>query len=107
MGGSIIISKKVLLPLSTFGLYYLVERIRKEFDADDELFRTEIYETLDEQGMNFIVLDKQGKSGFNAFVKAARRARDKARDEDSFSSYGQLWKPLFDLLEVDPRYEEQ
>ncbi|NTG50763.1 hypothetical protein G6M04_25570 [Agrobacterium rhizogenes] len=103
MAGPIFISEKVLIPLSTFGLYYLIERIRQEFDDEDEIFKREIYETLDEQGMSFIVLSEQDKRGFNAFVKAARRACKKARQEEAFSTYGRLWEPLFNLLEADPR----
>ncbi|ACI58941.1 hypothetical protein GGI64_005498 [Rhizobium leguminosarum] len=105
MAGSILISDKVGIPLNSFGMYYLIERIRNEFHVEDEIFKREIYETLDDQGMPFIVLNRQGKLGFNAFVRAAERAYDKAREEESFLIYGHLWRPLFDLLEADPRYD--
>ena len=105
MAGTILIAEKVGLPLGSFGLYYLIERIRTEFDDKDEMFKKEIYETLDDQGMPFIVLNRQKKVGFNAFVRAAERAYDKARHEEAFSRYGHLWEPLFDLLKADPRYD--
>ncbi len=102
MAGSIIIAKGVLVPLSTVELYYLIEKIRVEFNEEDSEYRSSIYETLDEQGMPFIVLRKQGPEGFGAFVKATKRAYDKERTEASFRE--PLWDDLIDKLMSDPRY---
>ncbi|WP_064684556.1 hypothetical protein [Rhizobium bangladeshense] len=103
MAGSILISDKVGLPLGSFALFYLVEKIRDEFDGKDEVFKKEIYETLEDQGMPFITLHRQSRAGFNAFVRAAGHAYNKARQEESFSTYSHIWKSLFDLLAADSR----
>lgn len=102
MAGSIIVSEETLIPLSTMGLYYLIERIRLEFDEEDEAFKSEIYETLDKQGMPFIVLRGQDRKRFNAFARATKRAYDKEHHETSFSEL--LWGNLTRKLTSDPRY---
>ncbi|MBB4526586.1 UNVERIFIED_ORG: hypothetical protein M2435_006657 [Rhizobium sophorae] len=102
MAGSIIVSRGVLISLNTMGLYYLIERIRVEFGDEDNVYRTRIYETLDEQGMPFIALDEQDSQGFNAFVTATKRAYDKERKQASFCE--PLWSDLINKLVSDPRY---
>lgn len=96
-------SRGVLVSLNTMGLYYLIERIRVEFDEGDSRYRTSIYETLDEQGMPFLSLDERDCEGFNSFVKATKRAYEKERRLPSFRE--PLWSELIAKLKTDPRYE--
>lgn len=103
MGGTIIVSSERRVATSTSSFDYLVERIRSEFDSSDLEFIGAIYEPLDEGGMMYISLLETGSDGFNAFVRAADRARSTARSDGTLKKFHTVWEELFSALSADDR----
>jgi hypothetical protein len=104
MSGTILISEKKNLPLSTLTFDYLVERIRVAFKVDYIKYREEIYSPLDDGGMTFISLKDQEVKAFRAFCNATERAYSEASNEEGFPRYEDMWRTLLEMLKSDPRY---
>src|SRR5882762_3030379 len=107
MAGSIFISKESRLPVSTQQFGYLVERIRVEFDAEDQPFVREIYSSMDDGGMSFISAENEGYAGFEAFFRAVAKAKLKASVESNYDAFVQLWNDLLTKIRVDPRFSSE
>jgi len=104
MAGTILISDNIGLATSTVEFDYLVERIRRAFDAGEEQLVSEIYEPLDEGGMTYISVADKGEEVFRSFGNAVMRAYSTSKSEVSFSSYKERWLELISLIKSDPRW---
>ena len=105
MGGSIFFSNGAQLPLSTQDFYYLVERVRSQFNSSEMGVKEKVYLPLDEQGMTFISAKLLNKRDFSSFSKAVLNARAAAQVEESFSRFEGVWNLVLEMLRQDPRFE--
>lgn len=104
MAKAILVSQGVTIPLSTFGFFYLIDKIRKEFLPEQVATADNIFRPHDEEGMPFISLKEVGVEGFRVFVSAAQRANFAAQKDDNYSELQKIWTELFDFLSEDARF---
>lgn len=104
MAKAIIVSQGVVVSLSTFGFFYLTDKIRKEFLPEQAAIVENIFKPHDEEGMPFISLKDVGVEEFGAFVEAAKRADFVAKKDDNYNELEKLWTELFDYLSEDDRF---
>ena len=102
MAGSIIVSKSLRLPTSTWVFDYLVDRIRNELTTQPTILG-KAFQPMDEGGMMFVSLAELSENEFSLFMQATARARDRAVDALPEAAYLPWWEKLLDLLSADPR----
>ncbi len=112
MAGYIHITDDIGLSMSSISFNAIVEFPRKFFDSNSKEVEVEIYEPIDEGGMNFISLAEQDIEGFMVFYQAINLAYEESRklgycgnlDKQFFEMVMNTWKELLDLLKADPRF---
>jgi hypothetical protein len=112
MAGYVHITKDVGLSMSTISFNAIVEFPRKYFDSDSKEFESEIYEPVDEGGMDFISLIEQEASGFMVFYKVVNAAYKESErlgrcgnlDDQFYGMVMNTWAELLELLRADSRY---
>ncbi|EGM78696.1 hypothetical protein Rhein_1037 [Rheinheimera sp. A13L] len=100
MAGTILISEKTGVPLSSGGFEFIIEEIRKRFRDRDSSFMENIYRPYDHEGMMFISLIDSPKDEFVTFLRAAEIA---FKDVDVSHWSQPVWAELIELLSSDVR----
>jgi len=104
MAGSIFITKKSSLPVSTRQFDYLAKHLGAAFRPDEGDLRQEVFRPHEEGGMDFLSADGLSVTAFASFSAAADRAYDNARSEkEVFPPYEHLWNALRKLIRADMR----
>jgi hypothetical protein len=106
MAGSIILDRDHVLGINTHDFDYMVERIRIAYPVEFDALEEQVFAPMDEGGMMFISLRKQGKEGVAAFHSALIRAIERDINEGTFPFRELLWEQLLALVRTDPRFEE-
>jgi hypothetical protein len=104
MAGSIFVSKELRLPVSTMQFDYLVKHIADAFLPEEQGIRAEVFQPLEEGGMDFISAKALSASAFGKFSAAVERAHQSARLEKEFPVYQQLWNELLERVHADTRF---
>jgi hypothetical protein len=103
MAGAILISRGIGIPINSFGLDYIAERIRREISVKDWPIVCDVYRAYDHEGMMFLDLTESTPQCFAIFYLATLAAM-KATDSHNLSFLGNLWEGLRQELEADPRH---
>lgn len=103
MAGEILLAENKGVSFNSLDFDHIIEKIRPNFRAGEDLVRDEIYSPVDDGGMSFISLKEQGADGFNAFFRAASIAYESEIGERPLSPHKSSWDELMMTLRDDPR----
>lgn len=104
MASAILISENSGFSISGVEFDYLVESIRKILTIKNRTLLNNIFQPLDEGGMDFISIESLSKTEFNEFHEAVILAY-KGQIENSLNiKLHTTWKELLSKLEMDNRY---
>lgn len=112
MAGYINIEKGKGLSLGSASFTAISELTRDCFDSSSsKKYIDEIYEAVDEGGMDILILEELDQEGFRAFYKATKDAFAKAKvstdnviGPQHFELVMKSWEELLEILENDGRF---
>ena len=98
--------------MSGYAFNGIVERTRKHFRENEQLYLQKIYEPLDEGCQDIISLEEQNTEGFNAFYNATESAMKQYKEGKNMSEEDLLkediiydsWKGVLEFLRKDDRF---
>jgi hypothetical protein len=101
MARGILINCDLGVSMSTWGFNIIVESTRKTLSGNERAI-SNIYNALDNEGMEFIDLWTTERNDFNDFYKATKSA---FRESGFDSNFLAEWQELIEKLEAGVRFE--
>lgn len=103
MAGTIILADRKGVPMDGFTYEYFSDLIRAGFRVGEEEVRDKVFWHQDEGGMSLIYAAELNSGEFCSFASAVVEARNRARSEENFEYYAELWSELIELVKEDVR----
>jgi hypothetical protein len=103
MAGTILISDKKGLAVSTIDFDYFAKQIEVPLTNLDQIIFDEVYSPYNEGGMTFITAEELSDISFGIFARAVKKAYLNSTTEERFIKYQELWDKLLKIVQDDER----
>lgn len=103
MAGAIIIADKRGVSMSGLAFQHIIGAIRPIIRARDEPLAEQIWEPIDEGGMDFVSLEFLDRDSYRVFCESVRDASERDLKANPDSVFRSTWGELLDSLSTDPR----
>jgi hypothetical protein len=104
MAGTILINDKVGIAMSGVQFDHLVEAIRPYLREKSSTLVDEVYNPLDEGGMDFIFVESLNADEFKLFCDATSSAFDAEVKANPRTEFQNVWNEVLRNLTSDPRH---
>lgn len=103
MAGTIIISSDASLSMNSFHFDYLANMIRQALLLSDGEVASQVFQILDEGGLDIVSARDLGHEKFLIFLRAVERAEVASRENSAHARFGPSWDELRKMIAADPR----
>lgn len=103
MAGAIIVSESAGVSLNGLEFAHIIDAIRPILSVHDNSLVNQIWEPVDEGGMDFISVESLNVAGYQAFYESAREANARELQTNPASPFKRAWGELLETLSADPR----